>query len=301
MKKQPPYQTPKGTSTSLGILTLSLIFFGNAFASPNCVDPQDTYQHYDKRIREDTIKPIDSEYYVLSYSWAPDHCAKIKARHKRPGSKEYLQCGSGRKYGYIVHGLWPQGKFNKRGGYPRACLGDQPKIPRSILNNYLCMTPSVGLLQHEYENHGTCMHDASLTNPKAYFDKALELHKQLLMPSKKLGDSAAAKRWFVKYNPHLRTDMFYHDNHSEEWRFCYNNAFKPIRCPGKKAVTSSRSKRHKAYNCPIKGNISRKTKQKKYYLPDHKYYKSMRITPATGERCFTTEQEAIAAGWKKAR
>ena len=121
------------------------------------------------------------------------------------------------------------------------------------------------------------------------------------MPSKKLGGSAAAIGWFLKYNPQLRAGMLYHDNYSEEWRFCYNNAFEPILCPGKNKRSSSRSKQTKSYNCLIKGNISKKSKLKKYYLPGHKYYKSMRITPRTGERCSTTEREAIAAGWKKAR
>ena len=302
MIKQPSHQSGTFAYTLLALLTLACLMLGTVYASSSCTDPRDTYQHYDNRIRNDTINRIPSEFYVLSYTWAPDHCAKVKTRDKQPGGREYLQCGQGKQFGYVLHGLWPQGRRDKRGGYPRACLGDRPKIPRHVLNKYLCMTPSARLLQHEYENHGTCMHDPSLTSPEAYFDQAQTLHKQLVMPSKKLGGSPAAIKWFLKYNPQLKADMLYHDNRSAEWRFCYDNNFEPTRCFTKKSRSRpSRSKQRAPDNCLIKGNISKKSKLKKYYLPGHKYYKNMWITPRTGERCFTTEQEAIAAGWKKAR
>lgn len=52
--------------------------------------------------------------------------------------------------------------------------------------------------------------------------------------------------------------------------------------------------------CVIKGNISIETVNKLYHLPGMKDYESTVIDPATGERWFCTESEAIANGWRKA-
>lgn len=56
----------------------------------------------------------------------------------------------------------------------------------------------------------------------------------------------------------------------------------------------------KQSECNIKGNISMKTGSKIYHLPGMKYYESTVINPASGERWFCTESEAIANGWRKA-
>ncbi len=52
--------------------------------------------------------------------------------------------------------------------------------------------------------------------------------------------------------------------------------------------------------CKIKGNISFATGNKLYHLPGMEDYESTIIDPTKGERWFCTEQEAIAAGWRKA-
>lgn len=49
--------------------------------------------------------------------------------------------------------------------------------------------------------------------------------------------------------------------------------------------------------CPIKGNIIRGRKQ--YVLPGTSEYRRVRIHPRRGERWFCSEEEAIAAGWKR--
>lgn len=53
-------------------------------------------------------------------------------------------------------------------------------------------------------------------------------------------------------------------------------------------------------NCRIKGNISRDG-ERIYHLPGAEFYAQTRIDPAAGERLFCTEQEARAAGWRRAR
>jgi hypothetical protein len=52
-------------------------------------------------------------------------------------------------------------------------------------------------------------------------------------------------------------------------------------------------------SCVIKGNIS-STKEKIYHLPGCVSYSATIIEVSKGERMFCTEQEAVAAGWRKA-
>jgi hypothetical protein len=52
--------------------------------------------------------------------------------------------------------------------------------------------------------------------------------------------------------------------------------------------------------CIIKGNISVETGNKLYHLPGMEDYESTVINPASGEKWFWTESEAIASGWRKA-
>jgi|GEM_PF-5845700 DnaJ-domain-containing protein 1 len=53
--------------------------------------------------------------------------------------------------------------------------------------------------------------------------------------------------------------------------------------------------------CQIKGNINPETNEKIYHLPGDEFYDSTAIIPATGERWFCLEEEAVANGWRHAR
>ncbi len=53
--------------------------------------------------------------------------------------------------------------------------------------------------------------------------------------------------------------------------------------------------------CLIKGNISYSSGKKIYHVPGQKYYNVTEINEAAGERWFCTEEEAIAAGWRKSK
>ncbi|MEW6997205.1 hypothetical protein AADZ86_05850 [Colwelliaceae bacterium BS250] len=215
-------------------LILTAIFSSSVLAN-NCIDSKDSFDDYDDTVKQASVRDLPTEYYVLSYSWAPRHCEKASDADKRPGGEDYLQCNSGRNFGYILHGLWPQGRIDNPHkyptGYPRACEGEQPKIAKSVLQKYLCMTPSVSLLQHEYEYHGTCMHDESLETPQAYFDTALRLHQSNTFPEQQIFASDKSVEWLVKHNPHLTADAILYDNYSQEWRICYDSNFAVMSCP----------------------------------------------------------------------
>jgi micrococcal nuclease len=51
----------------------------------------------------------------------------------------------------------------------------------------------------------------------------------------------------------------------------------------------------------IKGNISQSTGEKIYHVPGGEFYDKTVIDEAAGERWFCTEQEAVAAGWRRSK
>jgi hypothetical protein len=52
--------------------------------------------------------------------------------------------------------------------------------------------------------------------------------------------------------------------------------------------------------CLIKGNINSKG-ERIYHSPGQRYYDKTQIDESKGDRWFCTEQEAVAAGWRKAK
>lgn len=85
------------------------------------------------------------DYYVLSLSWSPQYCSTPA------GERDNLQCGSGRRFGFIAHGLWPQ--FER--GWPQFCTVDSQPSPSEV-TNMLDIMPSPRLVRHEWSKHGTC-------------------------------------------------------------------------------------------------------------------------------------------------
>jgi ribonuclease T2 len=296
----------RGMLISLAQLTVSLILPSVVFAN-SCVNSDDTFAQYDNKVKVSEINNITSDYYLLSYSWAPNFCEKASASSKRAGAKNFLQCGTDQSFGYILHGFWPQGSLLTKDRYPRACQGDQPKISRAKLEPYLCMTPSVWLLQHEYEYHGTCMSSAKLQTPEGYFNQAKILHQQLHLPAKELTYSSQNIQWWYQNNPHLVPGAVQFSAKSKEWQFCFDNNFAAMACPSRSSsVSSGAGKRSANINdqlnaCVIKGNISKKSNKRLYFTADHPNYQSVKIAVNQGEKCFSSESAAVAAGWVKAK
>ena len=56
-----------------------------------------------------------------------------------------------------------------------------------------------------------------------------------------------------------------------------------------------------ASGCSIKGNISINTGEHIYHVPGQEDYVATKISPQYGERWFCSEEEARAAGWRRAR
>jgi ribonuclease T2 len=86
--------------------------------------------------------PGDFAYYVLSLSWSPAFCLSS------PGAAE---CNGPRRYGFIVHGLWPQYEQ----GWPEHCDVHRP-VPDDVVQGIADLMPARGLVYHEWSAHGTC-------------------------------------------------------------------------------------------------------------------------------------------------
>jgi hypothetical protein len=66
----------------------------------------------------------------------------------------------------------------------------------------------------------------------------------------------------------------------------------------KRTCTASTLLGSQAQDCSIKGNISR-SGERVYHVPDGQFYDRTKIDPGAGERWFCSEEEAVAAGWRR--
>ncbi|MEP7004552.1 MAG: ribonuclease T [Sphingomonas bacterium] len=107
--------------------------------------------------------------YTLAVTWAPQYC---HTNARKPFAK--LECGSGNRFGFTLHGLWPDGVGKE---WPQYCTS-AALLPQPLIKQHLCSTPSAQLLQHEWTKHGTCMG----TTPAAYFSRSTGLYAKLRYP-----------------------------------------------------------------------------------------------------------------------
>ncbi|MGB1092326.1 MAG: ribonuclease T2 family protein, partial [Oceanobacter sp.] len=104
-------------------------------------------------------------------------------------------------------------------------FGDLPPVGRDVLESYLCMSPGMRLLQGEWEKHGACTFD----EPKAYFNKSLELFKRYDLPPADM-NARDAMNWMKDNNPELK-GLWLHLTDTE-FGICFNAEFDPQSCPG---------------------------------------------------------------------
>jgi ribonuclease T2 len=185
--------------------------------------PSGSGQAKKKRVRI----AADFDYYLLVLSWAPSFCAQPE------GHKDPRECGSGRRIGFVVHGMWPQGETTRG---PENC-GPAGPVAANVVQLMLMYIPTESLVQHEWTSHGSCTGLSALD----YFGavrKARDLVRiplQFENPSSRLsltpGDIESA---FAAYNPTFPKDAFrvscYRDNMLQEVRVCLNRDLTPRPC-----------------------------------------------------------------------
>lgn len=170
--------------------------------------------------------PAPFDYYVLSLSWSPQHCAT------NAGDRS-SQCTGPRPYGFIVHGLWPN-SYGKR--VAQKCAG--PRLDGSRVSADIReIMPSNALIRHEWETHGTC---TGFTQT-AYFDKVLAawaavvIPEEFRSPPRQLEFTPAALReMFARANPSFVPGAFTITSDGRflrEVRVCFTKDLRPLACP----------------------------------------------------------------------
>lgn len=143
------------------------------------------------------------DYYTMVMSWSPTHCSMAEE------GRDEQQCArqDGQRYGFVLHGLWPQ--YEK--GYPEACpTGRKPFVPRPVIDGMLDIMPSSGLVIHEFKLHGTC----SGLGPEDYYKLSRALFTRVRIPDRyrnPFETQFVAPRElvgeFMRANPWLRPEM----------------------------------------------------------------------------------------------
>lgn len=176
--------------------------------------------------------------YTLALTWSPQYCATAK------GSDDAFQCKrhNGR-FGFTLHGLWPDGVGKD---WPQYCRATD-LLPRPVIRQNLCSTPSIQLLQHEWAKHGTCM----TTKPELYFNLSRTLYRLIRYP-----DMAALTRHrnltvsqfaqaFAAANKGMRAEMMRvtttRDNRLDEIWLCMDKALEFARCPAHQGGASEKA------------------------------------------------------------
>ncbi len=165
--------------------------------------------------------------YTLAITWSPQYC-------RDPKGESSFQCNSANRFGFTLHGLWPDGEGRD---WPQYCR-PTPILPQAVVRHHICATPSAQLMQHEWAKHGTCMAGYS---PSRYFQQSNGLYHRLRFPDMAAlsrrpaltaGDIAAA---LAATNRGMTADMMRvtatRDGWLDEIWICLNKAFRYSRCP----------------------------------------------------------------------
>lgn len=195
-----------------------------AFAQNQCAIPDRLPAAQPERVDPRAVRDIPTTDYVLAVSWSPQYC--------RRGGADRLQCGRGSQFGFILHGLWPEGAGRE---WPQYCR-PVGAVPPEVIRRTFCATPSVDLQQNEWQKHGSCV----TGDPAAYFRAATALFGGLRFPemnrlSRQTLDVAEFTRAFAAVNRGMRPDMvrvqLSNGGWLEEVRVCLGRDFRPMTCP----------------------------------------------------------------------
>lgn len=116
------------------------------------------------------------DYFALSLSWSPSFCSSPE------GQGDQQQCGQGRRFAFVVHGLWPQ----YESGWPQSCPTREDWVPQSEIEAMLDIMPSKRLIIHEWKKHGSCS-GLSMAN---YFRATRLLFQKVKIPARYLSPQA---------------------------------------------------------------------------------------------------------------
>jgi ribonuclease T2 len=196
---------------SLVLLLLCLLIGGGVLLGSN--------RH--RQRQHATGQPGAFDYYVLALSWSPEFC------HSHPTKPE---CVSG-KFGFVVHGLWPQ----YANGYPENCSTAPGLADPSRMADIM---PDAGLVAHEWTKHGTC----SGLDADSYFKlvrqafESVKIPAQLKSPTRGFSITPQElKEEFVAANPRLKAEelaVSCGNNYLTGIDVCLEKRLQPRACEG---------------------------------------------------------------------
>ena len=145
-------------------------------------------------------RPGNFDYFVLSLSWSPTYC------DGPDGRGDTQQCSPGKRFAFVVHGLWPQ----YREGWPESCTTRETWVPNELIDGMLDIMPSKKLIIHEWKKHGSC----SGLPIRDYFRGTRLLFEKIRIPARYLSPQAPVLTTpdqlvtdFVKTNRDITADM----------------------------------------------------------------------------------------------
>jgi len=170
--------------------------------------------------------------YTLALSWSPEFC-----RPREDSSRHARQCsGRSGRFGFIVHGLWPEGRGQQ---WPQWCPTRREPSARAVRQS-MCMTPDAALLARQWAKHGACM----VPDPDVYLKVTQILWNSLRWPDyDRLSrrDNLTAgdiRRAFADANPYWEAEhvglVVNQRGWLREMRLCYGVDFMPTRCGSRK-------------------------------------------------------------------
>lgn len=218
-------------SAAVAIIAIAISFLNDWFKEKPTQPPSNKSAvnfDYDFVMRNDAIgqNRASTDYYMLALSWSPIFCESQREKfgNRLPESAQ-MQCGTSKKYGWIIHGLWPQNANAKSvADHPRFCQGDLPAVDYHIIEKYLNESPSPHLLQGEWEKHGACAFKAA----QNYFQTQQDLYRTLRLPSEEM-DRKDLFAWLKQHNPQLK-NIFLQASRKELF-ICYNKELQVMDCP----------------------------------------------------------------------
>jgi ribonuclease T2 len=167
------------------------------------------------------------DYFVLALSWSPAYCAA-----EGDPERDALQCDGRRPFAFVAHGLWPQ--YER--GFPEFCPSRLRGVEDDILSSTLDITPSRGLIRHQWTKHGVC----SGFSQAQYFDLTRQYMNKIAVPlqyralsSPLRVNGAQVEQAFLSANPALRANgvaVVCRGGRLREVRFCFTRDGRPRPC-----------------------------------------------------------------------
>lgn len=175
--------------------------------------------------------------YTLAITWSPEYCQR-----NRTNPSATLECGGGNRFGFTLHGLWPDGEGAT---WPQYCAATDI-LPPATIRPVLCSTPSPQLVQHEWAKHGTCM----AADATSYFGEEQRLYRTVHVPDmaalaarRDLTDRTV-RQAIADANPGITADMVRLNLNRRGWLselwFCLGRDKRPVRCAAPPANPGAR-------------------------------------------------------------